>query len=722
MISGGPRRADVTNTPMHFFLVDDEPIVLRSLSQTLTQMGHGCRSFSRPADALDALAAEAPECVLTDFYMPGCDGVKFLEEVRSRTPSAARVLITGGHVGQRLRDALDGGTAQLLLLKPCHPRTILRMIDLIRSGDSGVMICGESQGKHEVTSARDARESGDPAERRSSVLVVVGDPDGLSAFERILGKLGYGSHGLKDPRDAVDRLKDCPFDAVLMDLNLPDSSGIEAIGLIREEHPLLPIFALTDRPDKDAAVAALLNGATGLLRKPLDIPQMEDALRRSIRFGRFLDATPSQPGLGALLEIQHAIASGRPMRELLDMLMQQVIRFTGADSARVLLLDRDDKTLRVEACCGMDDEIQHKRPLFGKQVSEWVAKNDQPQVVMGYADCDPCPAGAVGERAPMVGLFVPMRGRDSLVGVLCLIRRTSQEWYSRDSIDLALLLSSEVARALERLMEAGRQADIERSVMQRDKLVTIGELTSGIAHDINNPLGYVNSNLGTLASYFEEIAPILECLAGAGEERDLNRAAQLAGQADLEFILQDLPQCIKETLGGIERVLNVVNDLKNFSRDDLESREEANINKMLDGAANVLRGQIKSTARLVRDYGELPDILCYPSQLGQVFLNLLYNATQAIEREGQIVLRTRVENDQVIVELSDTGCGMAPDVQSRIFDTFFTTKPRGVGTGLGLSIAKKIIERHGGRIGVTSTVGRGSTFRVSLPTAAGELG
>jgi two-component system NtrC family sensor kinase len=134
-----------------------------------------------------------------------------------------------------------------------------------------------------------------------------------------------------------------------------------------------------------------------------------------------------------------------------------------------------------------------------------------------------------------------------------------------------------------------------------------------------------------------------------------------------------------------------------------------------DGAANILFNQIKHKAELVKEYVDLPDFSCYPSQLGQVFLNLLHNAAQSIERSGRIVLRTLSKNGSVVVEVEDNGCGMSPEVMGRVFENFYTTKPRGVGTGLGLSIAKKIVEKHGGTVEVSSEVGRGSRFRIILP-------
>jgi signal transduction histidine kinase len=314
-------------------------------------------------------------------------------------------------------------------------------------------------------------------------------------------------------------------------------------------------------------------------------------------------------------------------------------------------------------------------------------------------------------------MCLPMLGRDQVLGALCVTRLRGDEPFTRDAIELGMLLGGEAARAIERTKEEEEERNLERSLMRRDKLVTIGELASGVAHEINNPLGYVSSNMTSLKEYLNELLPLLDLLAKAKATDDLPELLAKSSELDLDFILSDLPVCLKETMEGVDRVLKIVTDLKMFARDDIEVKEEANINLVLDGAVNILWNQIKYKAQLVKEYSDIPLVPCYPSQLGQVFLNLLYNASQAIEKRGRIVLRSFQDGEFVIVEVEDNGKGMDPKVLDRIFEPFFTTKPRGVGTGLGLSIARRIIRRHDGTLEVNSTKGRGSLFRLSLPVA-----
>jgi len=267
--------------------------------------------------------------------------------------------------------------------------------------------------------------------------------------------------------------------------------------------------------------------------------------------------------------------------------------------------------------------------------------------------------------------------------------------------------------------DSEEQMNLERSLLLHDKLVTIGELAYGVAHEINNPLGFVNSNIASLQEYWEELLPLFERLARLPETRDVDGLLELLGKVDLGYLLSDLPACLQETAEGISRVLRIVSDLHLLSRDEAGEMEFSEVNPILDRAVNVLWNQIRHKAELIREYDEsLPLVLCFQSQLGQVFINLLYNAVQAVGKEGRITLRTYHTAKSIVVEVRDNGEGMEPAVRQRLFEPFFTTKSRDVGIGLGLLISKKIVERHGGSIEVQSAVGSGSTFRILLPVNA----
>jgi len=242
---------------------------------------------------------------------------------------------------------------------------------------------------------------------------------------------------------------------------------------------------------------------------------------------------------------------------------------------------------------------------------------------------------------------------------------------------------------------------LQEKLHSADRMASLGTLAAGVAHEINNPLSFMLSNLRFIG---EE----LHTLAGKGDDALRER-------------LREVQEALNETLSGGDRVRDIVRDLKLFSRRDEGHRGPVNLHAVLDLCGSIARGQLKHRARLVKDYGELPPIHASESRLGQLFLNLIINAAQAIPESGdeeahEVRVVTRQQGEEwAVVEVKDTGVGIAPEHLGRLFDPFFTTKPPGVGTGLGLSICHGIVVALGGQLTVESEPGRGSTFRVKLP-------
>ncbi|MDP3440023.1 MAG: ATP-binding protein, partial [Azonexus sp.] len=258
-------------------------------------------------------------------------------------------------------------------------------------------------------------------------------------------------------------------------------------------------------------------------------------------------------------------------------------------------------------------------------------------------------------------------------------------------------------------------------LVQSEKLASIGQLAAGVAHEINNPIGFVFSNIGTLENYLVSLFSILEAyeiVAVNLENKSILAGVQaLCEKVDLAFLKEDIPMLMGESKEGIARVKRIVQDLKDFSRvDSTQEWQWANLHQGIDSTANIVANEIRYKADVVREYGQLPEVECLPSQLNQVFMNLLVNAAHAMgEARGQITIRTGTDGDKVWLEFSDTGSGIPEDIRQKIFDPFFTTKPIGKGTGLGLSLSYGIIQKHHGQIQVRSELGKGSTFRITLP-------
>ena len=270
-------------------------------------------------------------------------------------------------------------------------------------------------------------------------------------------------------------------------------------------------------------------------------------------------------------------------------------------------------------------------------------------------------------------------------------------------------------------MEIDERKHLESQLVQSEKLASLGQLAAGVAHEINNPVGFISSNLSTLDGYFNQLQQMLdayqraEVLVTPPEQSEQLKAMRVG--LELDFLKEDIPVLIKESREGIGRVVQIVKDLKNFSRVDNEQTWQfANLQQGIDSTLNIVASELKYKADVVKHYGALPEIECLASQLNQVVMNLVINAAQAMGPErGTITISTGVDSENVWLEVADNGYGIAPQTLQKIFDPFFTTKPVGEGTGLGLSLSYGIVKKHRGDISVSSELGKGTTFRVVLP-------
>jgi signal transduction histidine kinase len=267
----------------------------------------------------------------------------------------------------------------------------------------------------------------------------------------------------------------------------------------------------------------------------------------------------------------------------------------------------------------------------------------------------------------------------------------------------------------------GQLSETREQLLQSEKLASIGQLAAGVAHEINNPIGFVYSNIGALEKYISSLFRILKAYEEAlGPERASGQSGSLAAlhkEIDVNFLREDIPLLMDESKEGITRVKKIVQDLKDFSRvDSSQSWQRADLHQGIDSTINIVASEIKYKADVVKQYGDLPEVECLPHQLNQVFLNLLVNAAHAMgPARGCITISTGVNGDSVWLAFADNGSGIPEEIRQKIFDPFFTTKPVGKGTGLGLSLSYGIIRNHNGSIELESEVGKGSIFRITLP-------
>jgi two-component system NtrC family sensor kinase len=265
-----------------------------------------------------------------------------------------------------------------------------------------------------------------------------------------------------------------------------------------------------------------------------------------------------------------------------------------------------------------------------------------------------------------------------------------------------------------------RLSEAHEQLLQSEKMASIGQLAAGVAHEINNPIGFVNSNMGTLRHYVGTLLNVVDAYGAAVHKAAPGSALEaqidaINRGADLGYLKDDIADLVSESMDGLKRVKDIVQALKDFSHVGQNDWQYADVHAGLDTTLNIVANEIKYKATVEKHYGKLPEVKCLASQLNQVFMNLLVNAAQAIKNRGVITIATGSNDGWVWVKISDNGSGIPQENLKRIFEPFFTTKPVGSGTGLGLSLSYSIVNKHGGRIEVASKPDVGTVFTIKLP-------
>ncbi|MFA6901048.1 MAG: ATP-binding protein [Desulfurivibrionaceae bacterium] len=328
---------------------------------------------------------------------------------------------------------------------------------------------------------------------------------------------------------------------------------------------------------------------------------------------------------------------------------------------------------------------------------------------------------------------VPLYGaNDKFVGMLDCHRdiseRIENEIAMEKAIEEAHKFAEELAASNDQLHRQQQELALahdtlkqsQAQILQQEKMASVGQLAAGVAHEINNPMGFISSNLGSLTKYLERLTEFIRALeAKLPQEPPDEELAALRKKLKIDYIMEDAVHLVEESLDGAGRVKKIVQGLKNFSRIDQAERLVADINECLDTTLNIVWNELKYKCTVQKEYGELPPTVCNPQQLNQMFMNLLVNAAQAIETKGEIRIKTWADQDFIYTRISDTGCGIPQDKIKRIFEPFYTSKEVGKGTGLGLSIVYDIVvKNHQGDIQVESVEGKGTTFTVKIPVVA----
>ena len=541
-----------------------------------------------------------------------------------------------------------------------------------------------------------------------SILVVEDDTVDRTAVQRLLAgsSLPLGHVVFVDYLDkAMAALADGSFDVLLLDLNLPDSHGLDTLIALERDHPDVAKVIVTGADDEALGLQAVAAGAQDYLVKGrFNVDAITRVIHYSVERKKLEeDLRHSRGKLNAMLE---------SIRDPMIMIDKDLNVIWGNEATREVFGDerigteyRQVRKGRDEACgpspCIVSQTLQDGKPHR----------------------CDVCMVDKDGLRRYFhCTTSVALRDKQG--------NPTAVMEIASDVTDRRI---AEKYSEFKRLEAANHKLkELQSHLIQSEKLASIGQLAAGVAHEMNTPIGFVACNFETLEKHVKKILALIELYAEL--EREVGAADGAGGPAlvapireyrrtmRIDVILKNLGVLFEDSREGLERVTEIIQNLRDFSRVDQSSDfARYNVNEGLAATLIVARNAIKYSADVVTEFGEIPEIFCHPGQINQVFLNLVVNAAQAIESQerqerGRITIRTYAADSHVVCEIEDDGPGIAPEDRRKVFDPFFTTKPAGKGTGMGLSISYDIIvNKHKGWISVESEVGRGTVFTIKLP-------
>ena len=484
-------------------------------------------------------------------------------------------------------------------------------------------------------------------------------------------------------------------------------------------------------------------GATGTWKTLTTISPLTTSVNSGIHKSSSSTSINQALDFAAILKASQALSSNIELDQLLHQLTQIILQNSGADNCALILPDESGEW-QVRAIATPDDTQLCAQPLTSNpnlpvKLINYV-KNTQEIVVINELKTDlPVIDDYLRQRQPKSLLCLPLLSQGQLIGILYLKNQFTIGAFTGERVEVLNFLCTQAAISLEnaRLYKKAQEyaQQLEQSqlqVVQSEKMASLGNLVAGVAHEINNPLGFLNGSISNGKDYVQDILEYLETYHQ--QQPPNNEVEELAEDLDLEFLLEDLPKLLESMQGATNRIKNISTSLRTFSRADRDHKVNANLHEGLDSTLLILKYRLKANdyrpaIQVTKDYGNLPTIECFPGQLNQVFMNILANGIDMFDEMAQtqsfkeieanpqqITIRTQIESNQVYIRIRDNGKGMSQDVQAKIFDNLFTTKDVGKGTGLGLAIARQIVvEKHGGSLDVWSEPGQGTEFCICLP-------
>ncbi len=583
------------------------------------------------------------------------------------------------------------------------------------------------------------------------ILIADDSPTITDILGLILTEQGYEIEIATDGVEAIKAVYRMNPDLILLDVEMPKMNGYQVCRLLKnnlETHDI-PIIILTSRDQRMDRFWGLTTGADDYVTKDFESQVLFDTiagyLAKSTRASR--DFKPREVSERSVLEQVNALLDKQLFHStLVNALGALVVNSLSVEQTVKSVLDLLDKVCEftvagivwhdLQRCMGVLRYPADLEPelvdALCRRLNDACAERNCQLDMGALLHFTHSPAGKnrqKGETLKRVWLQ-PLTARESVLGILA-IGNTDENAFRPETEETLHIFCKETSIILDNAilfdrLEVSKKSlektlhelqETQAQLVHSEKMASLGQLVAGVAHELNNPISFIYGNMG----YLEDYVAALKKLVAYYRQIPLtdpyhSQAQRLVEEIDVDYTLMDLDKVISSCRNGAERTKRIVLDLRNFSRLDRSEVGQLKVEEGIDGTLNLLTHKYKHRVAVHLDYGQTPPIECFVGQLNQVFMNLLSNAADAVGESGAVWVRTFTRDEWVIIEIKDNGCGISEDKLSKIFDPFFTTKPIGKGTGLGLSISYGIIEKHGGKISVSSRIGAGTTFTVELPT------
>ena len=661
---------------MAILIADDDPVTRALLIKTLNKWGYDVLVANDGLEALEIVEKDEVRIVITDWMMPNMDGLTLCKEIRSLSNSnyVYIIIVTSKDQKNDLNRAFEKG-ADDYIIKPLE----LERLKASLNSAQRVINLSESLNREIELHAEAAERLNSILEYSSDIIYTLDLEGNFTSVNKIAKELtGYTEQELLNI-NFHDFIPEGDQDEIYNVF-----SSICKSGKALKSYPFKII--VKDGTEK------YFETSVGLIRKDKDIIGFQ---------GSSKDITERVKAQKALQE------SEKQNRMLIESMRDGL-----------WMLDRNGiLTFVNNSLCQMLGYSREE--LIGQNVHKFHEKESKEETEK-----------RIKRRKQGISESYEMNYHNKEGKIIPTIVSAKPIFDSTGQFEGCIAVITDISGIKQAEQE---RKIIESQLRQSEKMASIGQLAAGVAHEINNPAGFVSSNLNTLSIYFKDYNKLIneyhnllnqlmqnEQITGYADQ--IQNIKAMEDSMDIDFLVDDISNLIQESREGTDRIKKIVQDLKDFAHPGEDKPKYADINKCIESTLNIVWNEIKYKAQVIKDFSTLPEIMCYPQQLNQVFANLFINAAQAIEEEGEIKVKTSSNNGNIEVIISDTGTGISKENISKVFDPFFTTKEVGKGTGLGLNVAYNIIKKHKGEIKVTSKEGHGTSFAIVFPKNNTENG